>query len=80
MRLVDIAPTLCRLLGFEIPAQFVGRSLDELLDPAALAALPSGRRLRGRTAAPTEAPPAAGPMTPKQRAQVERGLRDLGYL
>jgi len=78
-RLVDIAPTLCRLLGFEVPQEFVGRSLNELLEPASRGAQPPFRRLRAPEDSGSDAP-AVGKLSPSQRDEIERGLRDLGYL
>jgi len=79
-RLVDIAPTLCRLLGYEIPQQFVGRVLDELFEPSALAALPPPRPLRAPGESVADAAPADATVGRRQRDEIERSLRDLGYL
>jgi len=79
-RLVDIAPTLCRLLGFEAPDEFVGRSLDELLEPACPAAQPPSRRLRA-VAGPADSKSRPAQQTsPHERDEIERDLRALGYL
>ena len=76
-RLVDLAPTMLHLLGQAVPEDMEGRVLTELLDPALLASRPVRYSAR-ETAEEGRARPHA--YTPEEAEEVEKRLRDLGYL
>lgn len=81
-RLVDVAPTLLHLLDEPVPLDFTGDVLEDLFHPDFLAAHPI------RRCPPVGEPPADGPHEPApeqpysadEEAELERRLRDLGYL
>lgn len=75
--LLDITPTVLRLLGVPVPGDCDGRVLDEVLEAASLPPLcveePGGSSASGSVE------PAAG-YTPEEQALIEQRLADLGYL
>jgi predicted AlkP superfamily phosphohydrolase/phosphomutase/4-amino-4-deoxy-L-arabinose transferase-like glycosyltransferase len=75
---LDVAPTVLALLGVAIPAQMPGRVLEEIIDPAFLAANPIRRVASVPSAAPEQrAPDAAAAEADRQRAEQ---LKALGYV
>ena len=75
-RIVDLAPTLLHLLGQPVPAGLDGRVLEEMLDPAYLAAHP----IRwGTDEAVLPVRPSEG-YTQDEEAEVLEQLRNLGYV
>ncbi len=75
-RLMDLAPTLLRILGFKPAAHMDGRVLDEMLEPGLAEAtrdLPASSVRESRRAG-------AEAYTSEDEKAVEQRLRDLGYL
>jgi predicted AlkP superfamily phosphohydrolase/phosphomutase len=70
--IVDIAPTILFLAGCPAPADMDGRLIEAMLDPEM-------RAVRVPPAAADVIPPAAG-LVREDEADVERRLRQLGYL
>jgi hypothetical protein len=84
---VDVAPTLLHLLGEPIPLDFAGNVLEDLFQPDLLAAHPirrcpplGGPPLGGSPAEGPHAPAPEQPYSADEEAELERRLRDLGYL
>ncbi len=77
--LLDIAPTVLRLLGIPTPSDMDGRVLNELLEPSALA--PLGDSATTPTT-PTFGPPSgdADAYTEEEDEAIQQRLADLGYL
>lgn len=76
--LLDIAPTVLRLLGITPPADMDGRVLDELLDPSRLPAIDTDDEAAPADSTPAPAEPAG--YTAEEQAVIEQRLADLGYL
>ena len=74
--IIDLAPTLLHLLGEPVPRDLGGRVLEELFSPGRLAAHP----VRYTAADPAPREPTESPYTAEEARQVERRLRELGYL
>jgi len=72
MDIVDIAPTILFLAGCPAPADMDGHVIDAMLDPEI-------RAVRVPQAAGAVIPP-AGELAREDEADVERRLRQLGYL
>ncbi len=73
--LLDIAPTILRLLGVPLPADLDGRVLTEVLDPR-LAAEVSVREPVSATVSSTE----KSAYSDEEDAAIQQRLADLGYL
>jgi len=73
--LVDMTPTILHLLGLPIPTYMDGHVIAGLLDPATLASRPP-------TYEEQELPDVAGdePYSDEEATEVEKHLRDLGYV
>ncbi len=72
-RILDVAPTVLHLLGLPVPTSMEGQVLADAFEPTAL-----DRR-------PVRIADVAVPFTPPSRAgtereEIERSLRDLGYM
>jgi arylsulfatase A-like enzyme len=80
--LLDIAPTVLRLLGIPVPGDMDGRVLTEILEPAPTPLdLPVGASaLAGAAAHVTPAPSFDSPYTSEEDAAIQQRLADLGYL
>ncbi len=77
--LLDLAPTILRLMGIPVPADMDGRVLHELLDPAVIA-VPAAD-VAPPAATPHSAMPLAGvAYTDEEDAAIQQRLADLGYL
>ena len=72
--LLDIAPTVLRLLGVPVPADMDGRVLTEVLDPSLLAAPLS------ESPSPAPLSVSAAPYNDADDAAIQQRLADLGYL
>ena len=81
-RLVDVAPTLLHLLGEPVPLDFAGNVLEQLFHPDFLAARPIRRcpPLGGPPLGRPHGPAPEQPYSADEEAELERRLRDLGYL
>ncbi|QEH32057.1 Type I phosphodiesterase / nucleotide pyrophosphatase [Aquisphaera giovannonii] len=73
--LLDIAPTVLRLLGVPIPADMDGRVLDEVLDPSATPAA-----VEAEDAGSHPAEPVAATYGAEDEASIRERLTNLGYL
>ncbi|MEJ5258582.1 MAG: alkaline phosphatase family protein [Anaerohalosphaeraceae bacterium] len=74
VRLIDLAPTILALLGTAVPAEMEGRVLTELF---------CGLEDSARTAGSQPPNPAVreeGVYSDEEAAQIEKRLRDLGYI
>ena len=74
--LLDVAPTVLRLLGVPVPADMDGRVLTEVLDPS-LAEAPAAS---GDAAAVNADEPVGVAYTEEEDAEIQQRLADLGYL
>lgn len=78
--LLDIAPTILRLLGVPLPDDLDGRVLDEVLDPSAIPPPIASTSPNGASPATNgHASPPSG-YTPEEDAVIQQRLADLGYL
>jgi predicted AlkP superfamily phosphohydrolase/phosphomutase len=75
--LLDIAPTVLRLLNIPVPADMDGRVLREALDPALLAEREPTAPANGHSATENGDP---GGYSPEEEAVIQQRLADLGYL
>jgi Flp pilus assembly protein TadD/arylsulfatase A-like enzyme len=78
LRLVQVTPTILRLLGLPLADDMVGRPMEEALRESFLRRHPEGRVASHETGAagPAPAPPGRGPADDEMLAR----LRSLGYL
>ncbi len=74
--LIDIAPTILHLLGVPVPADMDGKVLEDVFEPAFLAAHP----LRAGAASGTSEAGRQSGYTDEESAKVEERLQALGYL
>jgi predicted AlkP superfamily phosphohydrolase/phosphomutase len=74
--LLDIAPTVLRLLGVSVPADMDGRVLTEVLDPALAVADEATPEPVAVAATATENPA----YTDEEDSAIQQRLADLGYL
>ncbi len=74
--LLDIAPTVLRLLDVPVPPDMDGRVLTEVLDPAF--SEPDSPTAPEPVAVPAESEPSA--YTEEEEAAIQQRLADLGYL
>jgi predicted AlkP superfamily phosphohydrolase/phosphomutase len=72
--LMDIAPTVLRLLGVPVPSDLDGRVLTEILDPAVVSP-PAGEAAAVATPASVEIG-----YSEEEDAAIQQRLADLGYL
>ena len=77
--LVDIAPTVLGLYGLPASLEMSGRVLDEILEPAARARVPS-TRVATYGAPPTPWPSGLDQPPRDQDEETMRKLRALGYV
>jgi predicted AlkP superfamily phosphohydrolase/phosphomutase len=73
-RLIDLAPTILHVLGVSIPADMDGRVLTEIFDRTFVEARPVAYR------PPEEDAQAALPFSQGEEGEVQRRLKELGYL
>ncbi len=76
--LIDMAPTILRLLGVPVPADMDGRVLVEALDAGQ--AIPVETILEPALAAVPARKPLDSAYTADEDAEIQRRLADLGYL
>ncbi len=76
----DIAPTVLALLGLPVPRDMPGRVLDEILDPAFLAAHPVGRIPSYESLIGRQRLLAAGEAASGDDEDKQEMLRSLGYI
>jgi predicted AlkP superfamily phosphohydrolase/phosphomutase len=72
-RLIDVMPTICRILGLPIPGDVDGRTLTEMLAADTLAVAPPGE-----TPSPSEV--TRRTLTKEEKEGLEQRLRGLGYI
>lgn len=72
--LMDVAPTVLRLLEVPVPPDMDGRVLTEVLDPSVATAAPEAGP------APVDGPAVPVAYTEEEDAAIQQRLADLGYL
>jgi len=72
--LMDVAPTVLRLLEVPVPSDMDGRVLTEVLDPSVATAAPEAGP------APVDGPAVPVAYTEEEDAAIQQRLADLGYL
>lgn len=78
--LMDIAPTVLRLLGVPVPGDMDGRVLDEVLDPAVVPELADASDGGDRSGEGEPAAAVDAGYTEEEDAAIQQRLADLGYL
>ena len=78
--LLDIAPTILRLLGVPAPADMDGRALAEILDPAALPVLAESDTNQDDSYATDGPGDEVSGYSEAEDAAIQQRLADLGYL
>jgi predicted AlkP superfamily phosphohydrolase/phosphomutase len=78
MSILDVAPTVLYGLGVPIPADFEGRVVQDIFDPAVLQARPPAFQAAAGESGAIDAEGAA--MSDTEEAQVMERLKALGYL
>lgn len=73
--LIDMAPTILYLLGLPVPDDMDGRVIEEIIDPAVLAAMPITTLDTAGMAGTT-----GGGLTDAEEEELRARLEGLGYL